>query len=334
MKKVLVSFFVMFLFQSCISQNSKINGISFVASGNPATQKNIDPVKKIQANYAAVMPFGFIRNIDNPEVIFNSERQWYGERLEGVEQYISLLQKNDIKVMLKPQLWLWRGEYTGFLEPTTQTNWSLLESSYRDFILTYARVAQKTKVELFCVGTELEAFVKNRPQFWKDLITEVKTIYKGKLTYAANWDEYKRVPFWDQLDYIGIDGYFPISESQTPTVAEALKGWQPWKVEMEQVSRKWNLPILFTEYGYRSVDYAGKEPWDSTRSENQANHNAQSNLMQALFETLYKEQWFSGGFIWKWFIDYENVGGIDNNRFTPQNKPVEVIIKENFKAKY
>ena len=36
------------------------------------------------ANYAAVMPFGFIRSLDDPNIIFNTERQWYGETKAGI----------------------------------------------------------------------------------------------------------------------------------------------------------------------------------------------------------------------------------------------------------
>lgn len=332
MKNVLVLCSMLFLLQSCSSQTSKINGISFVASGEPASQKNVDAVTAIHANYAAVMPFGFIRNIENPTVIFNTERQWYGERVEGVKQYIEMLQSNNIQVMLKPQLWLWHGEYTGYLKPQTEGNWQLLEKSYKDFILTYATLATQTNVKIFCIGTELEQFILARPKFWQDLIAEVKKTYKGKITYAANWDEYKRVSFWDEMDYIGIDGYFPVSEHKTPTVDEAIAGWQPWKDEIEEVATQWQRPVLFTEYGYRSLDYAGKEPWDSTRSQEGLNLVAQQNLMNAFFETVYPETWFAGGFIWKWYIDDDNVGGLENNRFTPQNKPVEAHIKANFKV--
>jgi hypothetical protein len=320
------------LFLSCDAQSNKINGISFVASGKPATQENINAVKNVSANYAAVMPFGFIRGAETPEIQFNTDRQWFGERREGAEQYIEFLQSNGINVMMKPQIWISHGEFTGYLKMDNEANWKKLETTYRDFILTYAGLAQETNVSIFCIGTELEQFIVNRPQFWDKLIIEVKKVYKGKLTYAANWDEYKRVPFWSELDFIGIDAYFPLSEVVTPTLEEARAGWQPWKIEMKQISEAHERPILFTEYGYRSVDYSGKEPWKSDRSMNGVNLEAQTNLTQSLFQELYNEPWFSGGFIWKWFIDHNNSGGWDNDRFTPQNKPVETVIKKHFET--
>jgi len=312
---------------------SKINGVSFVASPNKATQPNVDPVLQVNANYAAIMPFGFIRDLESAEIIHNTDRQWFGETEAGARQYVELLHANRIEVMMKPQIWIWRGEFTGYLKMETEEEWLALEESYLQFILTYARLAEELDVALLCIGTELEQFIVHRPEYWFELISEIKKVYKGKLTYAANWDEYKRVPFWKELDYIGVDAYFPISESQSPTVKEARLGWQRWKEEMRLVSETNNNPILFTEYGYRSVDFAGKEPWKSDRDMNTVNLDAQTNLTQALFQEVYDQPWYAGGFIWKWFIDHPKVGGEDNAQFTPQNKPVEGVIRDQFGLK-
>lgn len=330
MKNLFIFLFTSMIFIGCDAQSNKINAVSFVASGKPATQQNVNAVKNINANYAAVMPFGFIRDLTTPKLQFNSERQWFGETVAGTKQYIEILHKNGIAVMIKPQIWIWHGEFTGYLKMTNEEDWKTLEKSYREFIITYAKVAAETKAEILCIGTELEQFTIARPQFWNKLIAEIKTIYKGKLTYAANWDEYKRVSFWNAMDYIGVDAYFPLSEAKTPTVAQVKIGWQPWKAEMAAISETHAKPILFTEYGYRSVDFSGKEPWLSDRSMTVVNMEAQTNLTQALFDEFYHEPWFSGGFIWKWFIDDDRSGGMDNNQFTPQNKPVELIIKKQF----
>ncbi len=330
MKKLQFLFFVCIVIQACTGQPAKINGVSYVASGEPTTQEHVQEVKNIYANYAAVMPFGFIRDIENPELHFNSDRQWFGERREGVKQYIEMLQQNNIEVMLKPQIWISRGEFTGYLKMASEEDWKKLEASYKEFVLLYAEVAEETNAAIYCIGTELEQFTVERPQFWNDLIAEVKKVYKGKLTYAANWDEYKRFPFWKDLDYIGVDGYFPVSALKTPTVEDAQKGWKPWKAEMKQVSEKNNKPILFTEYGYRNIDFSGKEPWQSNRTENGHNTDAQTNLYKAFFAEIYPEPWFAGGFIWKWFIDHENAGGLDSNQFSPQNKPAQTEIKTFF----
>lgn len=324
----------MFFFQfSCSSDaQKKINGVSFVASREEATQSHVDEILNIHANSAAIMPFGFIREISSPEIIFDTDRQWFGETRRGAKQYIQLLQKNNISVMLKPQIWVWRGAFTGTIKMDSEEGWKQLEDSYDKFILAYAELAEETKVPVFCIGTELEKFVENRPEYWQRLISKIRGVYKGKLTYAANWDEYKRTPFWMELDYIGIDAYFPLSESKTPTVDELQKGWQPWKEKITEVSKSNGKPVLFTEFGYRSMDYNAKKPWLVDRNEDKVNLTAQVNAKKAIFREFWNEEWFAGGYIWKWFIQHEKTGGDLDNRFTPQNKPAQEVIQNHFKS--
>lgn len=326
----LLIIFLLITVQSCFGQTKKINGLSFVASGEPINDKHVTPVVKINANYATVMPFGFIKDIEHPEISFNTDRQWFGETKAGAKQYILELQKKGIHIMLKPQIWVWRGEFTGYIEMTNENDWKLLEDSYSSFILLFAQLAQETETEILCIGTELEKFIEKRPTYWTNLIVEIKKVYKGKLTYAANWDEFKRTPFWSELDYIGVDAYFPVSSEKTPTVLDCLEGWEEHKKVIRELSEKYNKPIIFTEFGYRSVDYSAKEPWKSDRSMTSVNLKAQSNATQALFEAFWHEEWFAGGFVWKWFHKYHASGGENNNQFTPQNKPVETIIKNQY----
>lgn len=330
-------YFAMFcLILSCsatVEKPEKIDGVSFVASRDSIDDKNVRPIINLNANYASVMPFGFIRELAHPEITFNSDRQWFGETEAGVKQYIKTLHDDQIKVMMKPQIWVWRGEFTGFIKMAHDADWEVLEEAYSNFILTYAKVAQEANVEIFCVGTELESFIDERPEYWKNLIVDIRTVYKGKLTYAANWNEYNRTPFWVDLDYIGIDAYFPLSNAKTPTLEECKQGWTIYKKDLKTFSETYHKPILFTEYGYRSVDYAAKAPWKSDRDMTNVNLEAQSNAMQSLFEEIWNEDWFAGGFLWKWFHDHKNVGGDRDTQFTPQNKPVEKIIRE-FYGKY
>ncbi|WP_299228360.1 glycoside hydrolase TIM-barrel-like domain-containing protein [uncultured Psychroserpens sp.] len=331
----MISFRLLFLcifITSCAAQNEKINGLSFVASSDVINETHTRPVVNIGANYAAIMPFGFIRKLNNPKIVHNTSGQWFGETRAGAKQYISELRKKNIKIMVKPQIWVWGGAFTGYIKMTNEEDWRTLEDSYSEFILEYANLAQETKAELLCIGTELENFVKARPKYWANLIKKIKAVYKGKLTYAANWDEFKHTPFWADLDYIGVDAYFPVSDNKTPSVEDCKTGWQKHKTIIKSISERFNKPILFTEYGYRSMDYTGKEPWESDHTITSLNFEGQTNATQALFEEFWDETWFAGGFIWKWFHKYKESGGKNNNQFTPQNKPVEAIIKTFYKS--
>jgi len=334
-----MKFFMISICLCCLScsvnegQIKKINGISVVASSKKISKKNISSILNIKANYAAIMPFGFIKEVNHPNINYNLDMQWYGETKAGAKQYIEALHKHNISVMLKPQIWISHGVFTGHLKMTNEKDWLILEKSYTNFILDYARLAQETQVPIFCMGTELELFIKNRPQYWKSLIQKIRNIYDGKITYAANWNEYANTPFWKQLDYIGIDAYFPLSEEKDPTVQQLKKKWEKHKEIIKKHSDSIHKKILFTEFGYRSIDYTTHKPWDADYTKKNINLKAQSIAIQSLFEVFWNEKWFAGGFLWKWFIDYQNVGGKDNNRFTPQNKPAELIVKKHYQTK-
>lgn len=317
----------LFVFGSFITSAQKINGLSFVASKDSIRTNDVSTVIDVNANYVALMPFGFIRDLSSPKIFFNTEKQWFGEREQGVIQYAKQLQKRSVKIMIKPQIWVWKGQFTGHISMHSEEQWKVLEDSYTSFILTYAKTAQTLKADILCIGTELEKFVSTRPEYWKFLILKIKKIFKGKLTYAANWDEFKRFPLWDQLDYIGIDAYFPLTDKKLPSVQEFEAGWEWHKKGIYTIHKRYNRPILFTEYGYRSVDFTGKEPWNSKRFFGQVNLQAQINGLQAIHNQFWNEEWFLGGFIWKWFQKHNRVGGQNDNRFTPQNKPAENLLR-------
>jgi len=328
--KKLIFLWVLVLASCASSKFDKVNGVSFVSSREEVAQHHIDPVLDVQANYAAIMPFGFIQDLDSPELIFDSDRQWYGERREGVRQYIEGMHQNGVSVMLKPQIWIWDGKFTGNMKMPTEEDWEKLEASYEEFILLYAGLAEETQSDIFCIGTELKTFVDERPEFWNDLIQKVRIAYTGKITYAANWDEYAKTPFWSELDYIGVNAYFPLCERENPTVETLTEGWQPWKTKMRELAEQVERPILFTEFGYRSMDFTGKKPWLVDRNQENVNLEAQARATQVLFEEFWNEDWFAGGFVWKWFMQHDKVGGSEDNRFTPQNKPAESVIRKQY----
>lgn len=318
-----------YLFSTLFFGQSKINGISFVASNTELNNSYIEPVIKINANWVTLMPFGFMKTISDTSIIYDSNRQWWGERKIGIKKSTELFHKKNIKIMLKPQIWIPNG-FTGHIKMKSETDWLALENNYSKFILDYAKLAEEEHIEIFCIGTELNSFVTNRPIFWKNLIVKIREIYSGKITYAENWDTYKNVTFYKDIDYVGIDAYFPLSKSQTPTINELVKAWKPIKKEIQSLGKKFQKQIIFTEYGYQSRDFSAKEPWDFNFKTN-VNLEAQNNALAVILASFWKEKWFAGGFLWKWYDNYNNSGGLLDTDFTVQNKPSEKIINRFYK---
>lgn len=302
----------------------KISGVSFVAANEPVTEKDFIPIQALGATWVSLMPYGFVSKTA-PVVQFNSPGQWYGETSEGLLETVRLCKQEGLRVMVKPQIWLRHGEYTGtYLPPDSAM--AVFENSFADFVLEYARIADEIEADMFCIGTEWQKFIVHDPEFWQRLIVRVKNIYSGPLTYAANWDEYKSTPFWPALDYIGVNAYFPLSNEDHPTIEDLKQGWQPWVKGLISVAEVNTKPILFTEYGYRSTVKNASKPWESY-SKPEVSLANQKIAYLALYEEIWGEPWFAGGFAWKWFHNHEQRGGKDHIGFSPQNKPAQEAIR-------
>lgn len=303
---------------------AKYNGISFVSPPNEISQDKIEAVKMINANSIAIIPYGFTRP-GSTQVIFNSPMQWWGERVEGCRTLIDYSKTAELKICLKPQVYIpgsWVGEYS----LDSEEEWRAWEKSYREFILTFAKIAQEKEVDIFCIGTEYKIAVAQRKEFWIKLISEIRELYKGEITYAANWDNYQNIPFWDQMDHIGIDSYFPLTDEPNESIENLTELWYPIKVQLGRLSSQYNKPILFTEYGYMDHIQAPWRNWEleNDRKDSNKSEKAQANAFTAFYNVFWEEPWVSGGFIWKWYAE-RVPSRVD---YTPQGKKALKIIKE------
>ena len=327
LKKYSYIVFALLTLMSC-SQSKKINGVSLVSPPKPVDELAMSGVKKINANWVSIIPFAFCKD-SSPNVYYDQNRQWWGEKSEGVLGLINLAKKKQLKVFLKPHVWYrksWIGDFT--LEQ--EEDWKTWEKEYTAYILSFAKMAEEQQVDLFCVGTELKQVTLKRPLFFRQLIKKVKQVYKGKITYAANWDNVEAVNFWGDLDYIGVDAYYVLSDKKEPTVVELIKAWQPIKQDLQKLSYSVNKPILFTEYGFESCDFNTKQTWGSNGVYGE-NQKAQVNAYESLYKSFYNQDWFAGGFLWKWHL-IETTFRNKKNTFTPQEKSVIKVIENQFKV--
>lgn len=109
--------------------------------------------------------------------------------------------------------------------------------------------------------------------YWRDLVRSVREVYDGPLTYAANFDQYRAVAFWDALDLIGINAYFPLRHGSQPDIGTAelavllRQGWRDVLADIEELRVSRGLSdqrIFFTELGYVRRRNCTIEPWAAT----------------------------------------------------------------------
>lgn len=314
-----------------VNSEGKITGVNLEMPSKVIDTTDLDSINDMNAEWVALVPYGFTARGD-AKVQYGGGHQWWGETIEGTVAIANAAHSVGQKIMIKPHVWVIGDGWPGEFDLDSEEDWAIWESTYRDYILTFAKLADSVDAELFCIGTEYRFAAKKREAFWRRLIKDVRGIYSGPLTYAANWDNHENVRFWDALDYIGIDGYFPVSKEQEPSFEALKEGWESVVSDLKTFSAKWDKKILFTEFGFKSADYAVSGMQDEKAKV--PNMKNQFNGYRAFFETIWKEDFFAGGFLWKWtFFPNDQNSGIKNARYTPQGKPAYGLIQDVFGAK-
>ncbi|HEY9116902.1 MAG TPA: hypothetical protein VIN11_03695 [Roseivirga sp.] len=336
-----------------IPLSEKHRGVCWVASPYEIDSASILDLVGKNINWISQTPFGWQREHNSPDIgnQIGREGGWWGERDDGLRMTTRIAKSYGIKTILKPHIWLRdsQGKWRGEIQMNNEEDWQKWFANYETFILHYAKIAEEEQIEMLCIGTELHRTCVERESDWRSLIAKIRTVYSGKLTYAANFaDEYQEVAFWDALDYIGVQGYFPVANSENPSLKEVTEGWLPHIEQLKKASDQYEKPILFTEIGYKSTKDAGIEPWQWPerigREEREAifSEEAQATLYQGMFEALSNEQFIAGFHLWKWYpkvpesIAEERRGrrgnddGAFNIDFTPQGKEAEQVMAKYF----
>jgi len=310
------------------SQNSKIAGITMVAPPDEFSINPMPPITEANAEWVAFVPYGFSKKGDT-EIRYNIDWQWWGERKVGIVESIRKAHDAGLKVMLKPQIYI-PGSWIGDMDFKTEEEWLNWEENYNTFIGFFIQIAIEENVEMFCLGTEVKISTQKRPEYWEELVETTKCDYHGLITYSANWDSYEEFSNWDKFDFIGISGYFPLTDEITPKVKKLVKLWKPIVKDLESFAGKHNKKILFTEYGYFTTDKCAYRAWELEKEVNNLsiNQQAQANAFEGLYSAFWDQEFWAGGFIWKWFPNMKGHEGYIDKDYTPQGKLALETIKE------
>ncbi len=126
----------------------------------------------------------------------------------------------------------------------------------------------------------------------------VREVYRGPLTYSANFDTYRGIGFWDALDFVGVSAYFSLSDAKDPSPAELAEGWDRALAPLAEISRRFDRPVLLTEVGYPAVAGAARAPW--REAPGPADVWLQSRLYEAAFRAASRRPFIVGAFPWLW----------------------------------
>jgi len=289
----------------------------------------ISEIAATGANTVCLVVSAYQENCDSTSIFVDARRTPPDPRLGKL---IAHAHAEGLRVVLMPIILLENpraGEWRGKIDPE---NWDDWWEDYDNYILHYAHVAQAAKAELLVVGSELVSTEKDHGGRWRSLIRRVRKAFAGHLSYSANWDHYRPVSWWDEIDIIGMTTYYDLTDGKKPTVERLLASWRPIRKEVLDWQKTINRPILFTEVGWPNQVTCAQYPWDYTRNPDKPDPAAQANCFEAFFRTWIQEKAVAGFLVWEWRNHPNQKIGPEETGYVPCGKPALDVIRKYYQS--
>ncbi len=293
-------------------------GVSVSAEGwggyeSESGRRMLEALHRDGVNAVALVPYGFEPS-GRAEVRLNTGAgSWESD--EGIEVMARVAHALGMKVMLKPGVWVSNSGFAGDIELTTAAQRDEWFESYTRFVEHYATLAKRIHADLFCVGGEFVKLTADEAR-WRKVIARARELYPGPITYAANFgSEFETLQFWDALDYIGLQEYYPLPDDlATDGVVR----------KVEAVEQRFHKPVIFTEVGFASGEGANRAPWEDGHGK--PSRELQARCYEAVYQAFYHQPWFEGMYWWK--VGTNGFGGPDDTSLTPWGKPAMDVVKK------
>lgn len=306
--------------------------------GTEANRAALAHLDRLGADAVSLTPFGWMASVSATEVRgeHNSELPDGGENRSALVAAIDQARTRELSVLLKPHIWIRGGAWRGAIEPTDdgEPAWEAWWRSYRNFMLHYARIAAEHDVEVLVAGVELGSALAARPEAFLALVDDIREIYDGRVTYAANWDADLPDEIWRALDSVGVQFYPPLTEEDDPDVETLRAALVAHVTDWNERARQLGRPLAILETGYKSAASAVDKPWGWPQNlpadARQVDRDLQRRAYTALFAELRRASELESVYIWKYFThpDHDEGGTLG---FSPRGKPAESVLERAYR---
>lgn len=302
--------------------------------GSEACDRTMREANRLGATWVSITPFGRVWDLESVGVDPTFEAP-FEDNKRAVERAIEQAHRAGLKVLLVPHLWVETGGWRALIDPKTDAGWERWAASYREFLLSWARVARDNDVEMLSVGVELRSWVTTtRAPSFSAIIEDVRNIYPGLLTYAANWDDVHQTVILGDLDVIGINAFYPLTDVERASLGQLVQGGTNVAKKLRDLSHAWQKPILFTEIGYTTRPDPALKPWEwpDHMTDVVVDEAAQADAYWGLLAPLVDEEWFAGFFVWRMYADPDDMSQEAEWGFSPRGKEAELVLRDAFQA--
>jgi hypothetical protein len=217
-----------------------------------------------------------------------------------------------------------RGEWRGNIAPRDLDAWW---ASYGAWIEGQVDLARRIGAQRLAIGSELSSREHERAR-WASLIERVRARAPDlDLVYSANWDHFVEVSFWDLVDVVGVSAYFELAKTNDADVDALRRGLEAPTAALARFSALLGRRLVFTEFGFPSLDGGAMFPWDQTRRA-PLDLDEQARAYEAFLSTLARAPFVAGSYAWTWF----GPGGPTCGDYTPRGKPAAQVLAQRFAA--
>ena len=245
----------------------------------------------------------------------------YGQSDLDLADIIDYIHAKGMKVQLRPMLeckdgvgrlgvsMMWDRERIPGRVCDYRTRWF---ESMRQRSVYYARIAERTKCEIFSIGSELDLMIRENAK-WKSVVAAVRKVYSGALTSCHTLhcgvidyiDVLKDKDHWFyDLDFLSISYYCKARGrdelEKELSVEDMMKRLEPAREQMRAIAKAYGKPLQFGECGCTSSAGGAAEPSGYARPDAKPDEAEQARYMEALFRTFKDEPWCLGFHWWGW----------------------------------
>lgn len=277
-------------------------------------------ISRTNANLIILVPSGLQETAQSENIDYSMT---CGDK--ELTEFIEYARSNGLMVALKPTVncrnGTWRAHINFFDEDVPcEPKWCNWFRSYTDFQLHFAQIAEKTGCELFIAGCEMVQ-TQRREAEWRKLISDIKSVYSGPVSYNTDKYQEHNVSWWDCVDIISSSGYYPVND------------WENQLDRIERVVKKFDKPFFFAESGCMSVKGSNLVPNDwSVRGE--VDLQGQADWYKAMFTACDKRDWVKGYGVWDWAgIQYDEKEAFTKGGYDIYAKPAEKVVAEYYGRK-
>ncbi len=304
--------------------------------GSPAFERGLDEAVRLGANWISLTPFGRAWDLEATGVAHSFELP-LAENQRGLRAAIRQAHARGLRVLLVPHLWVESGGWRAEIDPKGEEGWRRFAESYRSFVMEWARLAARAGVDMLAVGVELRSWVttSHAPSFLP-ILRDVRNVYPGALTYAANWDDVEQTVIWGELDVIGINAFYPLTDQVGASDEQLHAGGLQVAEKVKTLARLWNKPVVFNEFGYTARPDPALRPWEwpdhmrGVRVDAEAQAAAYRGILRGMVETAE----LRGAFVWRLYSDPDDLSQEAEWGFSPRGRAAELPLRGAFWSRW